>query len=305
MVLPLPKTVSITEVGLRDGLQIESRILTTGAKLQLAEALIAAGHLSLEATSFVSPARVPQLADAAEFLAMLGRPPGVEIRALVPNIRGAERAIAAGVDTLVFVLSASDAHGRRNLNRTVAESLAELSRIVAMAREARIGIDISLSVAFGCPFEGDVSLTRVMAIVRRFEAEGVTRASFCDTTGMATPVQVAALARALVTELPQIDPAFHFHNTRGLALVGVLAALQAGITRFESSVGGLGGCPFAPNAAGNTCSEDMVHMLDEMGIESGLDLDKLVAAALLAEKLIGHELDGQIMKSGRRLRLAH
>ena len=301
---PLPETVSITEVGLRDGLQIEPRILATDEKVRLAKALIAAGHRSLEATSFVSPTRVPQLADAAEFLAMLGRPHGVEIRALVPNVRGAERAIEAGADTLVFVLSASDAHGRRNLNRTAAESLVDLSRIVSMAREAQIGIAISLSVAFGCPFEGNVPVTRVMELARRFEAEGVTRVSFCDTTGMAAPPQVDALARGLVMELPQVDPAFHFHNTRGLALAGVLVALQAGIARFESSVGGLGGCPFAPDAAGNACTEDMVHMLHEMGIGSGLDLDKLITASLLAEKLVGHELDGQVMKSGPRLRLS-
>jgi len=297
-----PETVSITEVGLRDGLQIEPRILATSEKLRLAEALIAAGHRSLEVTSFVSPARVPQLADAAEIVTMLGHLPDVEIRALVPNARGAKRAIEAGVDTLVFVLSASDTHGRRNLNRTASESLSDLSTIAAMAREARIGLDISLSVAFGCPFEGDVPVTRVTGLARRFAADGVTQVSFCDTTGMAAPPQIQALARALATELPGIDPAFHFHNTRGLALVGVFVSLQAGISRFESSVGGLGGCPFAPDAAGNACTEDLVHMLHEMGIGTGLDLDQLVRAALLAKELVGHELDGQVMKSGARLR---
>lgn len=300
----LPKAVSITEVGLRDGLQIEPRILATEDKVRLAAALVAAGHRSLEVTSFVSPARVLQLADAAELIDALRHLRGVELRALVPNLRGAERAIAAGAHTLVFVLSASDAHGMRNLNRTARESLEDLSRVVAMARAAGVGVDVSLSVAFGCPFEGDVPVARVVELGRSFLAEGVSRVSFCDTTGMAAPPQVDALATALRDEVPQIDAAFHFHNTRGLALAGVLIALQAGIVRFESSVGGLGGCPFAPDAAGNACTEDMVHMLHEMGIATGLDLGRLVDAALLAEQLVGHRLDGLVMKAGPRLRLA-
>lgn len=297
--------VSITEVGLRDGLQIEPRILATEDKVRLAEALVAAGHRSLEATSFVSPTRVPQLADAPQLLAALSHLRGVELKALVPNARGAERAIEAGAHTLVFVLSASDAHGRRNLNRTARESLDELSRVAAMARDAGAGLDVSLSVAFGCPFEGDVPVDRVVDLGRRFVAEGVSRVSFCDTTGMAAPPQVDALATALGAELPDIDAAFHFHNTRGLALVGVLVALRAGIARFESSVGGLGGCPFAPNAAGNACTEDLVHMLHEMGLDTGLDLARLIDAARLAEELVGHGLDGQVMKSGPRLGPSH
>lgn len=300
----LPKAVSITEVGLRDGLQIEPRILATEEKARLAAALVAAGHRSLEATSFVSPARVPQLADAAQLLDALRHLRGVELKALVPNPRGAERAIEAGAHTLVFVLSATDAHGMRNLNRTACESLEDLSRVVAMARAAAVGVEVSLSVSFGCPFEGDVPVARVVGLARSFLAEGVLRVSFCDTTGMAAPPQVHALASALKDEVPQIDAAFHFHNTRGLALAGVLVALQAGITRFESSVGGLGGCPFAPNAAGNVCTEDMVHMLHEMGIGTGLDIGRLVDAALLAQKLVGHKLDGLVMKAGTRLRLA-
>lgn len=296
-----PNRVSITEVGLRDGLQIEPRILSTQEKLDLAHALIDAGHTSLELTSFVSPARVPQLADASEFLAALRHVGGVEFRALVPNIRGGERAIAAKADVLVFVLSASDTHGKRNLNRTPRDSLAELREIVGMAADAGIRAEISLSVAFGCPFEGDVPVERVIDLAREFQEIGITRATFCDTTGMATPRRVQALARALKSEHPTIEPAFHFHNTRGLGLVGVLVALQEGIERFESSVGGLGGCPFAPNAAGNVCTEDMVHMLHEMGIETGLDLNRLLEAARLAENLVGHKLDGQVMKAGPRL----
>ena len=299
----LPGRVSVTEVGLRDGLQIEKRILSTDEKLALAYALIDAGHTSLEVTSFVSPTRVPQLADAAELLAALRHARGVEFKALVPNIRGTERAIAAEADVLVFVLSATDAHGARNLNRSSHESLAELRQIVRMASAARVRIDISLSVAFGCPFEGDVTVEKVVDLASRIQQLGISRITFCDTTGMATPRQVQALAEALRDELPELDPAFHFHNTRGLGLVGVLVALQEGIVRFESSIGGLGGCPFAPNAAGNVCTEDMAHMLHEMGIETGLDLTRLIEAARLAEQLVGRTLDGQVMKAGPRLSL--
>jgi hydroxymethylglutaryl-CoA lyase len=295
--------VSITDVGLRDGLQIEKRILSTDEKLALAHALINAGHTSLEVTSFVSPSRVPQLADAAELLAALRHIPDVEIKALVPNLRGAERAITAGSDVLVFVLSATDAHGARNLNRSSHESLAELQNIVRTTSAAGVRIDVSLSVAFGCPFEGDVPVEKVIDLADRIQQLGISRMTFCDTTGMATPRQVKALAGALRDKLPGIDPALHFHNTRGLGLVGVLVALQEGIARFESSVGGLGGCPFAPNAAGNVCTEDMVHMLHEMGIETGLDLMRLMEAARLAERLVGRTLDGQVMKAGPRLSL--
>lgn len=299
----LPDRVSITDVDLRDGLQIEKRILPTDEKLALARALIDAGHTSLEVTSFVSPTRVPQLADAAELLAALRQVRGVELKALVPNIRGAERAITAGADVLVFVLSATDAHGARNLNRSSHESLAELHEIIKMTSSAGVRIDVSLSVAFGCPFEGDLPVEKVLDLGGRIQQFGISRVSFCDTTGMATPLQVQALAGALKDKLPKIDPAFHFHNTRGLGLVGVLVALQEGIIRFESSVGGLGGCPFAPNAAGNVCTEDMVHMLHEMGIGTGLDLTRLIEAARLAEQLVGRTLDGQVMKAGPRLGL--
>ncbi|MEE1655480.1 hydroxymethylglutaryl-CoA lyase [Microvirga sp. CF3062] len=299
----LPDRVSITEVGLRDGLQIEKRILPPDEKLALAKALIDAGHTSLEVTSFVSPARVPQLADAADVLAALGHTPGVELKALVPNIRGAERALAAKADVLVFVLSATDTHGVRNLNRSSHESLAELREVVTTTSAAGARIDVSLSVAFGCPFEGDVPVEEVIDLAGRIQQLGVSRMSFCDTTGMATPRQIQALAEALRERLPELDPAFHFHNTRGLGLVGVLVALQEGIVRFESSVGGLGGCPFAPSAAGNVCTEDMVHMLHEIGIETGLDLTRLMEAARLAEQFVGRTLDGQVMKSGPRLHL--
>lgn len=299
----MPKRVSITEVGLRDGLQIEPRILPTEQKLALARALIDAGHTSLEVTSFVSPTRVPQLADAAEVIAALRRMREVELRALVPNMRGAERAIAAEADVLVFVLSASDAHGIRNLNRTSSASLFELREIIRRTLTSGIRIDVSLSVAFGCPFEGDVPVERVIDLASEVQRMGISKITFCDTTGMATPRQVQALAQALSERLPDIDPAFHFHNTRGLGLVGVLVALQEGILRFESSIGGMGGCPFAPNAAGNVCTEDMVHMLHEMGIETGLDLPRLLEAARMAERLVGHPLDGQVMKAGSRLSL--
>jgi hydroxymethylglutaryl-CoA lyase len=209
--------------------------------------------------------------------------------------------MAAQADQLVFVLSATDSHGIRNLNRVCHQSLTELHEIVKLASAARVRVDVSLSVAFGCPFEGDVPVEQVIDLAGEIQRIGIQRITFCDTTGMATPRQVQTLAGSLRKKLPEIDPAFHFHNTRGLGLVGVLVALQEGIVRFESSVGGLGGCPFAPNAAGNVCTEDMVHMLHEMGIATGLDLTRLMKAARLAEQLVGRTLDGQVMKAGPRL----
>jgi len=215
---------------------MEPRILSTEQKLALAGALIDAGHMSLEVTSFVSPARVPQLADAAELLAALRHRRKVELKALVPNIRGADRAFEAGADVLVFVLSATDGHGIRNLNRTPRESLVNLREIITKATACKVRIDVSLSVAFGCPFEGDVPVERVIDLASEFQQMGISNVTFCDTTGMATPRQVQALAQALRDRLPEVNPAFHFHNTRGLGLVGVMGPVPGIGVGSESDI---------------------------------------------------------------------
>lgn len=298
-----PARATIVEVGLRDGLQAEPAILTTETKLELARRLIRAGVRHLELTSFVSPRAVPQLADAEELLARLGRPAGIEITALVPNAKGAERAARAGVDGMVVFLSASESHNRKNLNRPIDHSLADIAEVTRIAEAARIPVHAALSVAFGCPFEGEVPLERVVAIAEELAMLGIGRLSLGDTTGMATPPLVHERVEALRARLPRLELALHFHNTRGIGLCNVMAGLELGVDRFESSIGGMGGCPFAPGATGNVCSEDLVYLLHECGVETGIDLEALIEAAKAAERAVGHALPGQVMKAGPRLKL--
>lgn len=299
----LPARVTIVEVGLRDGLQAEKVIVPTETKLALARGLIAAGIRHLELTSFVSPRAVPQLADAEALLARLGRPDGVEITALVPNAKGAERALRAGVDGMVVFLSASESHNRKNLNRSIAESLADVAEVARLGAAANVPVHAALSVVFGCPFEGEVPTEKVVALARELFARGIRRLSLGDTTGMATPALVRARVEALRAALPELELVLHFHNTRGIGLVNAWVGLELGITRFESSIGGLGGCPFAPGATGNICTEDLVYLLQESGIETGIDLERLIAVAQEAERAIGRPLPGQVMKAGPRLKL--
>jgi hydroxymethylglutaryl-CoA lyase len=302
--MTLPSTVSITEVGLRDGFQMEAQVLPTTEKARIARALIDAGIRSLQLTSFVSPAAIPQLADAAELTALM-KGAGAHLTALVPNRRGALRAIEAGVDELVVFLSASETHNRENVNRSVAESLGGLVEVADVAATAGVKLSGVIATAFGCPFEGDVSPEAVLAITERYASLGVAEISLGDTTGMATPPIVRAVCSALLDRYPGLTLALHFHNTRGLGLVNVLAGLELGVTRFEASIGGLGGCPFAPGATGNVCTEDLVNMLHELGIDTGVDLERLIAAATLTQDVLGRELPGQVMKAGPRLAKAH
>lgn len=297
-----PARVTIVEVGLRDGLQAERTILPTAQKLELAERLLDAGLRHLEVTSFVSPRAVPQLADAAELLAALGRRPGVELSALVPNAKGAERAVAARVDAMVVFLSASESHNRKNLNRPIDHSLADVAEVTRIAEPARIPVHAALSVCFGCPFEGEVPLAQVLRIAEDLAMLGIRRLSLGDTTGMATPPLVRERVEALRAELPGLELALHFHNTRGIGLCNVMAGLDCGIDRFESSIGGLGGCPFAPGATGNVVTEDLVYLLEECGVATGVDLERLILAAQAMERAVGHPLPGQVMKAGPRLR---
>lgn len=298
--LPLPRRVQITEVGMRDGFQMESIVLETARKIEIGRALIGAGVRHLEATSFVSAAAVPQLADAAQVIAGL-KGLGATLHALVPNANGARRAAAAGVDRMTVFVSASEAHNVRNVRRSVTQSLASLPEIAAIARDAGIALGGGVSTAFGCPYEGDVPLEAVARVVEAYAAAGLDVVSLGDTTGMATPPIVESIVGGLKERFPTLPFALHFHNTRALGLVNVMTGLELGIDRYESSVGGLGGCPFAVGATGNVCTEDLVNMLQELGVATGIDLERLITIARSLEQDFRRPLPGQLMKSGSRL----
>jgi hydroxymethylglutaryl-CoA lyase len=300
---PTPTRVEVTEVGPRDGLQSEKRFVPTDKKIELVNRLIEAGVPRLEVTSFVSPKAVPQLADAAEVMAGVDRSRGACLSALVPNKRGALRAAEARVDEMVVFASASESHNRTNVNRTLEESLKGFEDVVQVAREAGIRVHGAIATAFGCPFEGDVPASRVGEIARRYQEMGIAGVSLGDTTGMATPPLVEAAVAAIRAAAPGFPVTLHFHNTRGIGLANVMAGLALGVDRYESSFGGIGGCPFAPKATGNICTEDLVYLLQEMGIETGIDLGRLAAIACDVESAVGHSLPGQIMKAGHRLEL--
>lgn len=292
----------IQEVSPRDGLQIEPRFIPTARKIELINALSRTGVSKIEATSFVSPKAVPALADAAAVMRGIERVSGVEYSALVANVRGFEQALAAGVDEVNVVMSVSETHNRANLRMTCAQSLAVIGEIARIAR-GRTALNASVSTAFGCPFEGQVGEERALELVGRLVALGIDRIALCDTTGVANPAQVGALCATVLARWPEVTFTAHFHNTRSMGLANSLAALQAGIDRFDASLGGLGGCPFAPGATGNVSTEDLVHMLEAMGYETAVDLDALIGVALTLPELVGHEVPGQVMKAGKSSRL--
>jgi hydroxymethylglutaryl-CoA lyase len=294
----LPPTVEMVEVGPRDGLQIVQEFVPTEKKMELVDSLFAAGIRRMEVTSFVHPKFVPQLKDAADVLAGINRE-GRVCMAMVPNMKGAERAVEAQADMLDVIVSASESHNRSNVRRSIHESLEGFVPIFELAKGAGVSVRASLATSFGCPFEGDVPVDQVLRVCQRLEELGVMEVALCDTTGMANPVQVSKVVRACLDEMPDIQWAAHFHNTRGAGSANLLAALMDGITIFDASIAGLGGCPFAPGATGNVPTEDMVHMLHEMGVETGIDLPALIATAELAEETIGEVLPGQVMKAGR------
>ena len=296
-----PRYAEITEVGPRDGFQAERSFIPTAQKIEFIDRLIDAGVPRIEVTSFVSPRAVPQLADAEEVMRGVGR--GAVLAALVPNRRGALRAAEAGTDEMVVFLSASQSHNRKNVNRSIEESLMDFEAVARVAEEAGMPVHGAISAAFGCPFEGDVPAAQVAGIARRFLELGFAGASLGDTTGMATPPLVAAVVRAVREAAPGFGLGLHFHNTRGIGLANVMAGLDLGIDRYEGSFGGIGGCPFAPKATGNVCTEDLVYLLEEMGIGTGIDLRGLARIACDVEAAVGHELPGQIMKAGLRLDL--
>ncbi len=292
--------IAIHEVAPRDGLQMESIFVPTDAKVAWIDQLSALGYAKIEVTSFVSPAAIPALRDAEEVMRRIQRRPGVEYTALVPNLRGAERAIDGRADEFNLVMSASATHNLANLRMTQAQSLRTLAEVNKLAQQAGVAVNVSLSCAFGCPMEGDVSAASVLGWIGRFAAQGVQRITLCDTTGMADPAQVLALCRAVRAAHPGIAFTAHFHDTRGLGGANVFAALQAGITRFDASLGGIGGCPYAPGASGNVATEDVVHLLQCLGHDCGLTVAGLAAATAHLSDLLGHSLPSAVGRAGPR-----
>ena len=297
------RRIHMQEVGTRDGLQMEQAFVPTEDKIALVNALSATGLAKIEVTSFTSPTSIPALRDAEIVMREIERRPGVVYTALVPNMRGAERAIEARTDELNLVMSVSETHNLANLRMTRAQSFAALAQVIATAQAAGVAVNVSLSCVFGCPMEGDVAEAEVFAWAQRFTDQGVQGITLCDTTGMAYPTQVAATTAAALARWPGLALTLHFHNTRGMGLANVLAAIDAGADRFDASLGGLGGCPYAPGASGNVCSEEIVHALQLMGFGTGVDLPALLAAAQRLPALIGHDIPSQIAKAGPRLHL--
>jgi hydroxymethylglutaryl-CoA lyase len=298
----LPQRISLREVGPRDGLQNEAPV-PTESKVALIDALSRTGVGRIEAVSFVHPKAIPSMADAAEVWSAVERSASVRYSALVPNLRGAQRALDAGFREIEVVVSASDTHNRKNVNRSTEESLDEISALLASAHDAGATCQVIVSTAFGCPYEGDVPTSRVLDVAGRALADGADGISYGDTTGMATPSRVTQLVGETRMRFPDADLNLHFHNTRGTGLANVLAALQLGVTDFDASVGGLGGCPYAPGATGNVCTEDLVHMVEDMGVDTGVDLDAMLAAAREAERLVGRTLPSQVLRAGPRSKL--
>ena len=298
--MQLPASVSIREVGPRDGLQTERPVPVAG-RVRLVDALSATGVRRIEVGSFVSPESVPAMAGTGQVFAAIERRPGVVYSALVPNRRGAEAAVDAGADRLQVVVAATESYNRANVNRTVAETLDEIGGVVRLA--GGTPVEATVSTAWGCPYEGDVPTDRVVGLAERLAALGCQAVSLGDTTGMATPTRVEALLGALAGRVPAVN--CHFHDTRGTGLANLVAALQAGCADVDTAVGGLGGSPSAPGAAGNVASEDAVHMLEDMGVATGVDLDALLAAARVAAELVGHPLRGQVLVAGPRTRAVH
>ena len=286
------------DVVARDGFQIEPNFIPTDDKIALIDALSQCGFAKIEVTSFTSPKAIPMLRDAEEVMRRIQRVQGVEYTVLVPNLRGAERAFESRADEFNLVMSTSETHNRANLRMDREKSVAALAEVIRFV-DGRTPINVSLSTAFGCPMEGDVPQSVVEQYVQRFADLGVRGISICDTTGMAHPAQVNKMAEDLLRKFDSVELTFHFHNTRGMGLANILAAVQSGITRFDGSLGGLGGCPYAPGASGNISSEDAIHMLDAMGYETGIDLDALLTIAKQLPQIVGHGVPGQVVKAGR------
>lgn len=294
--------VSINEVATRDGFQMEPVFIPTAEKVALIDRLGALGYAKIEVTSFTSPSAIPALRDAAEVMGTIVRHAGVIYTALVPNVRGAERALDCGIDEFNIVMSCSETHNLTNLRMTREQSFQQLSRIIALAAGSNVPVNVSLSCSFGCPMEGEVAADVVLDWVDRFARQGVAGVTLCDTTGMAHPLQVQSLFAAALARFQGLGMTAHFHNTRGMGLLNVVAAVEAGVRQLDTALGGIGGCPYAPGATGNVATEDVVHMLHCTSYATGVDLDGIIAAARPLRALVGHDLSAQVSSAGPRLR---
>ena len=290
--------IYFNDVVTRDGFQIESNFIPTEDKIRLVDELSQCGFAKIEVTSFTSPKVIPMLRDAEEVMGKIKRVPSVEYTVLVPNLRGAERALESRADEFNLVMSTSETHNLANLRMGREKSFSGLAEVIQYV-DGKVPINVSLSTAFGCPMEGDVPEETVEGYVQRFADLGVRGITICDTTGMANPAQVSKMAESLQKRFTNLQLTFHFHNTRGMGLANLLAAVQSGITRFDGSLGGLGGCPYAPGASGNISSEDAIHMLDEMGYDTGINIPRLLQLARELPMIVGHDVPGQIAKAGR------
>jgi hydroxymethylglutaryl-CoA lyase len=300
-VTDLPSRISVREVGPRDGLQNEDPV-PASAKIALIDQLAATGVSRIEAVSFVRAEAIPQMADADEVWAAVSKDPAIRYSALAPNLRGARRALDAGFTEVEAVVSASDTHNRKNVNRSTAQSLDEIAVMIGEAHQRGATLQVVVATAWGCPYEGDVPVDRVLAVVGRAVADGADAISFGDTTGMATPGRVRDLVGSFRSRHPDVPLNLHFHNTRGTGLANVLAALELGVADFDASVGGLGGCPYAPGASGNIATEELVYMVEDMGVGTGIDLAAMIEAAAAAERIVGRELPSQVLRAGPRTR---
>lgn len=301
---PLPKRVEIFEVGPRDGLQNEARSIATADKIALVDQLTASGLRHIEIGSFVNPRWIPQLADTGEVARGIARRPGVAYSCLVPNRRGLESAIAAGMQEVAVFISASETHNKKNVNKTIAETLDAFVDVIEPARAAGLRVRAYVSTAFGCPYEGRVAPEAVTKLAHELDARGVYQVSLGDTIGVGNPRQVEAVLGQVLRVVPVERLALHLHDTRGTALANVLVGLELGIATIDSALGGLGGCPYAPGAAGNLATEDLVYMLDGMGVETGVSLDTLVDCSTFVSTLVGHDLPSKYWKAalGERAR---
>lgn len=295
----LPKKVKINEVVLRDGLQLEDKVLSVDEKKTLFDQLVKANLRTVEFGSFVHPKLVPQMANSGELFELISKGSNqLELIALIPNLKGAKNAQGKGVKRLNFVFSASDTHNQQNVQKSTEESLEELKEILVYCEDHGMLVNVSVATTFGCPFEGEVSKDRIQWILEQLVPLNVKTITLADTTGMANPQQVYDLVSEMTTKFPEQSFNLHFHNTRGMGLANMMGAMQAGITSFDASLGGLGGCPFAPGATGNICTEDVVHMLHSMGIETGLSLEELLSASRTLQQYVGHETPSYVLKAG-------
>ena len=289
----------IQEVVTRDGFQAESSFIPSADKIALINRLSQAGYAKIEVTSFTSPKAIPMLADAEEVMSKIKRVPGVVYTVLIPNLKGAERALRVGVDEFNLVMSVSEAHNQSNLRMTRADSATALGDVIRLAHDAKVAVNVSLSTSFGCPMSGMTPLSELMHWIDHFANEGVRGISICDTTGMANPQHVKEVCEQAQSKYPAMEWTLHFHNTRGMGLANALAAVEVGINRFDSSLGGLGGCPYAPGATGNVCTEELVHMFDLMGYNTNINLDLLLECSAQLRDLVGRALPSQLLLAGK------